>query len=116
MSNEKLCSDLGNILERIYTIFVAANYESISKSLYEVLDTPEKVLAYHLSDGRTTEEVLRKMKMSSKTLPKLWKFWNSRGLGMRTPVRGGMRFVRLFSLEDFGFKIDKEFISGEGKN
>ena len=104
-------SAIAETLEKLYFSCRAATHNAIESAFREALDTQDKVLAFQLSDGRSIEEVLTKVKMSSKTLPKLWKEWHGKGFGKRVSVQGGKRFVRMFSLEDFGFEIPKELES-----
>jgi hypothetical protein len=103
--------DTGNAildrLDELCILFRAAFSLNIKKNLETVLDTDEKKLAYHLSDGRGTAEILNQVKMSSKTIPKLWRIWHGLGWGVQKDVPGGKRFVRVFSLDELGIELPK---------
>jgi hypothetical protein len=75
--------------------------------LLSSLDTEQKILVYHLSDGtRGTVEVAKTASVgSTKTIFELWQTWLKQGLGESIPVRGGSRFKRSFDLDDFGIAI-----------
>lgn len=72
-----------------------------------VLDTEQKKLVYHLSDGtRGMVEIAKMVGIgSTKTIFELWQIWLKGGLGESLPVQGGSRFKRSFDLEDFGIEI-----------
>lgn len=74
-----------------------------------VVDTDQKRIAYHYSDGtRGTIEVAKLASIgSTSTVAKFWKSWQKVGLGDNIPVKGGERFKRSFDLEDFGIPIPK---------
>ena len=103
--------DTGNAildrLDELCNLFRAAFSLNIKKNLETVLDTDKKKLAFHLSDGKSIAEILKQVKMSSKTLPKLWRIWHGLGWGIQKDVPGGKRFVRIFSLDELGIELLK---------
>ena len=76
-------------------------------TLVSVLDTEQKRLVYHLSDGtRGTVEIGDLAGIgSTRTIFEMWQAWLKLGLGESVPVKGGSRFKRSFDLEDFGIEV-----------
>ncbi len=83
-----------------------AGMNQVQSVLETTLNTPEKRLAYQLSDGsKGTIEVGKLSKVGSYSkVSSLWKEWKRRGLGDSLSVQGGDRFKRTFDLEDFGIE------------
>jgi hypothetical protein len=79
----------------------------VKSVLTSVLDDPQKLLAYHLSDGsRGTIEIGEATGIrSTATITRYWQTWKQLGLGESISVRGGDRFRRLFDLTDFGIVV-----------
>jgi len=74
--------------------------------LMNILDTEEKRLIYHLSDGGNgSVEISRRARVSHVTVTRYWRSWNRLGIVKPIRVRGGLRYRKLFELEDFGFSI-----------
>jgi hypothetical protein len=99
----------GNELLEEATIWLrAGSYDKVKKLLQDTLDTPEKKLAYHSSDGKTTREVGVICNVDFTTIAKYWKAWYKAGLMKSIPVKGGgERNIRNFDLKDFGIEIPK---------
>jgi DNA-binding transcriptional ArsR family regulator len=74
--------------------------------LMSILDTEQKRLIYHLSDGeRGSIELGRQVGVSHTTVTRYWNSWKRLGIVESVRVRGGLRYKKLFELEDFGFSI-----------
>jgi hypothetical protein len=105
MSEEKEQTKI--LLELLkWTKFAGMN--QLQSVLESTLNTPEKRLAYHLSDGNNgTREVAERSKVGSHMkVGSLWKEWRRKGIGDTLSVRGGGdRFKRTFDLEDFGIEV-----------
>ncbi len=85
-----------------------AGMNQVQSVLENTLNTPEKRLAYQLSDGANgTVEVAKLSKVGSTfKVGSLWKEWKRKGIGDSFSVRGGgERFKRTFDLEDFGIEV-----------
>ncbi len=84
-----------------------AGMNQVQSILENTLNTPEKRLAYQLSDGtKGIVELARLSKVGSTfKLGGLWKEWRRKGLGDSLSVQGGERFRRTFDLEDFGIEV-----------
>ncbi len=81
----------------------------LQNALETTLKSPEKKLAYHLSDGKqASTKVAELSKVGSDfKVRSLWKEWRGKGLGDMVAVKGGDRFKRAFDLEDFGIEVPK---------
>lgn len=84
-----------------------AGMNQVQSVLETTLNTPEKRLAYQLSDGsKGTIEVGKLSKLGSASkVSVLWREWRRKGLGDSVSVQGGDRFKRTFDLEDFGIEF-----------
>jgi hypothetical protein len=71
--------------------------------LASTLDTPQKLLVYHLSDGnRGSVEIANLAKTSDRTVRRYWESWARVGIVDTIKVRGGDRYKKSFDVEDFG--------------
>ena len=107
MSNEK--SEQTILLREILKWIKFAGMKEVKNTLVSVLDTEQKRLVYHLSDGsRGIVEIAKPVGIgSTKTVFDLWQAWLKLSLGESIPVKGGSRFKRSFDLEDFGIEVPK---------
>ena len=70
------------------------------------LDTEQKRLVYHLSDGEHgSVEIGKSANTSDSTVRRCWESWARLGIVEPLRVRGGERYRKSFELEDFGFTI-----------
>lgn len=114
-SNE---SEQTKILREILKWVKFAGIKEVKAILVASLDSEQKRLAYHLSDGtRGTVEVAKSANFgSTKTIFDMWQAWLKQGLGESIPVKGGSRFKRSFDLEDFGITIPPCISKQEGQS
>jgi hypothetical protein len=107
MSNEK--SEQTILLREILKWIKFAGMKEVKNTLVSVLDTEQKRLVYHLSDG--TRGIVEIAKLagigSTSTVFDMWQTWLKLSLGESIPVKGGSRFKRTFDLEDFGIEMPK---------
>jgi len=95
-----------NILREILKWTRFAGTRQVKEVLESVLNTPEKKLAYQLSDGSQGSREVAKLSGVGghpKVLD-LWKDWRKQGLGDTVGVQRGDRFKRAFDLNDFGIE------------
>jgi len=97
------------LLEEMLKWIKFAGLKEVKNTLGSVLDTEQKRLVYHLSDGaRGTVEISKLAGIgSTKTVFDMWQAWLKLSLGESLPVKGGSRFKRSFDLEDFGIEIPR---------
>jgi hypothetical protein len=97
------------LLKEILKWIRFSGMKEAKNTLGSVLDTEQKRLVYHASDGtRGTVEIAKLAGIgSTQTVFGLWQAWLRLGLGESIPVKGGSRFKRSFDLEDFGIEIPR---------
>ena len=105
MSNEK--SEQTILLREILKWIKFAGIKEVKNTLVSLLDTEQKRLVYHLSDGgRGIVKIAKLVGIgSTKTIFDMWQAWLKFGLGESIPVKGGTRFKRSFDLKDFGIEV-----------
>lgn len=107
MSNEE--SEQTRLLREILKWIKFAGMKEVKNTLVSILDTEQKRLVYHLSDGtRGTVKIAKLAGIgSNRTVFDMWQTWLKLGLGENIPVRGGSRLRRSFDLEDFGIEVPR---------
>jgi hypothetical protein len=84
-----------------WTRFMGA--KEVRTALASTLDTEQKLLIYHLSDGnRGSVEIAGLAKTSDRTVRRYWESWARVGIVDAVKVRGGDRYKKSFDVEDFG--------------
>lgn len=84
--------------------FTAA--KEVKNVLMATLDTEQKRLIYHLSDGnRGSIEISKLASTSDTTVRRYWASWVRQGIVESLRVRGGERYKKSFELEDFGIEV-----------
>jgi hypothetical protein len=80
----------------------------VKATLIQTLDSEQKKLVYHLSDGTKGIVEIGKISgiKSTSTIFNYWKLWEKQNLGRKIPVVGGERFKRDFDLEEFGIIVN----------
>lgn len=80
--------------------------KEVKAVLLDALDTKQKCLIYHLSDGNHPSlEIGKAVGVSDMTVRRLWATWARLGVVEPIKVRGGDRYKKSFDLEDFGIEI-----------
>ncbi|MGE5533363.1 MAG: hypothetical protein ACM3UN_03330 [Bacillota bacterium] len=79
-----------------------------TKSIFEefVKSDLEKVV-YENSNGQTSREVGAIAKTSHTTVVSYWRKWSKLGIVKEVVSKGGTRYKRIFSLDDFGISVPK---------
>lgn len=95
------------LLDEVATWLRVSSYDKVKKLLEDTLDTPEKRMIYHLSDGKTTREIHSTTGVHFTTVASYWRSWYKTGLMKSMPVKGGDRYIRNFDLKDFGIDLPK---------
>lgn len=86
--------------------FTAA--KEVKTVLLDAMNTEQKSLIYHLSDGsRSSAEIGKTAGVSDMTVRRLWATWARLGIVESIKVRGGDRYKKSFNLEDFGIEAPK---------
>lgn len=93
------------MLEEIKVWSKINSIEKVKKILTEILNTPEKIIIYHLSDGRTIRNITAICGGSTYTISNYWNIWNNMGLMKSMRVKRGERFIKAFDLVHYGINI-----------
>ena len=64
----------------------------------------EKII-YECSDGRGSQEIAKLVNVSHATIFNYWKKWFAIGIVEPISVKGGVRYKKVFSLQDFGIEL-----------
>jgi len=116
MSEEKLQRISEEKLERIICLLEEIlkwtklqGLEKAQLALTTLLKNDAEKLAYENSDGRTSREISAVVGVSHATIANYWKKWARYGIVAEMSSRGGgMRYKKIFSLQDFGIEIPKK--------
>jgi len=102
----KQSSEQTEILREILRWIKFAGAREVRNVLAATLDTEQKRLIYHLSDGKKgSVEIAQVAKVGDSTVRRYWSSWARQGIVEPLKVRGGERYKKSFELEDFGFSI-----------
>ncbi len=79
---------------------------SVKQVIVEVLDSPEKLMAYSLTDGKHgIRDIRDKTGRSFGAIQGWWKSWVKVGIAEEIPAGSGKRAKALFNLEEFEIEI-----------
>lgn len=94
------------ILREILKWIKFAGAKEVKNVLLVALDTEQKRLIYHLSDGEHGSlEIAEAAGTSDRTVRRHWALWYRQGIVEPMRVRGGERYKKSFELEDFGIEV-----------
>lgn len=95
------------LLEELLKWVRFENTQKARDTLIGLLKTDLEKLVYENSDGRTTREIAHAVGTSHVTVINYWKKWVGYGVVKEKSSRGGTRFVKVFSLSDFGIEVPR---------
>ncbi len=99
-------SRVEELLSEILKWIRFAGAKEVKAILTSALDTDEKLLAYHLSDGKNGSVAIASQSgVSDFTVRTYWKQWSKIGIVEAMKVGPGDRYKKSFDLEDFGIRI-----------
>jgi len=94
------------ILQEILKWIRFSGIDEVRTVLMRTLDTEQKRLVYHLSDGiHGSVEIGKATNVSNSTVARYWVSWARLGLMEPIRVRGGLRYKKSFELDDFVLKV-----------
>lgn len=103
---EHQTSEQTEILREILKWIKFAGAKEVKNVLLATLDTEQKRLIYHLSDGvHGSLEIAKAAGTSDTTVRRHWASWARQGIVESLKVRGGERYKKSFELEDFGIEV-----------
>jgi hypothetical protein len=104
--SEKINEEILRTLKEMLKWLKFTGVKEVRAVMSNALETEQKRLIYHLSDGkRGTIEIGKAANVGSSTVGRYWEAWYRLGLMEPIPVQGGVRYKKSFELEDFGFNI-----------
>jgi len=98
------------IIELLEEISKWVRFEGVQRAtdtFAGLLKTDMERLVYESSDGRTSRDIAQVVGTSHVTVINYWKKWAKHGIVKKKASRGGTRFVKVFSLTDFGIEIPR---------
>lgn len=103
---EQKLGEQTEILKEILKWIKFAGAKEVKNVLLATLDTEQKRLIYHLSDGdHGSLEIAKGAGTSDTTVRRNWASWARQGIVEPLKVRGGERYKKSFELEDFGIEV-----------
>lgn len=106
MANSIATTRIEELLSEILKWIKFAGAKEVREVLASTLDTDQKRVIYHLSDGnRGSVEIANLAKTSDRTVRRHWESWVRTGIVDSLKVRGGERYKKSFELEDFGIRV-----------
>ncbi|MCP8309409.1 MAG: helix-turn-helix domain-containing protein [archaeon] len=94
------------LLEEILKWIRFSGMQQVKSVLLSLLDSETKRIIYHLSDGEKSSGDIGKMSgVSDQTVRNYWRDWFTKGIVEPKSVKGGTRYKKVFSLEDFGIEV-----------
>jgi hypothetical protein len=105
-----------DLLREILKWVKFAGAREVRTVLMNILDTEQKRLVYHLSDGKHGSiDIGKAANVSDSTIRRLWESWVRLGIVEPLAVQGGIRYKKSFALEDFGFTVPQVKVNAEAK-
>jgi len=102
------------ILKEILKWIKFSGIKEVRTVMTSTLDTEQKRLVYHLSDGkRGSIDISQITKISDSTVRRYWESWARLGLMEPIRVQGGIRYIKSFELGDFGLTVPQVSHSNE---
>jgi hypothetical protein len=95
------------LLEEILKWVRLEGAQRAKDTLTGLLKTNAEKLVYENSDGSTSREIAQVVGTSHATVVNYWKKWARYGIVKEKGSRGGTRFLKVFSLADFGIEVPR---------
>ena len=93
------------LLNEILQWIKFSEFKNVKEILLNALEDDMSKLIYHLSDGKTSRQIAKKLPVTHTTVVNYWKRWAEIGIMEPVSARGGTRYKKIFSLEYFGIEI-----------
>ena len=102
---EKMQKDIEEIKNSM-KLFTLQSRSEIANELQRDLISPEKKLAYELTDGtHSAYDIAQTLRVSMTSIHRWWKDWERSGLLNRTEIKGKMVLKKRFSLRELGIEV-----------
>jgi hypothetical protein len=102
---EKIQRDIEEIKSTM-KLFILQSRKEIAQELNKEMNSPQKKLAYTLTDGNHgAYDIAQTIKVSITTIHRWWRDWERSGLLTRTERNGKSVLQKRFSLEEIGIEV-----------
>lgn len=106
----KIKNDVNDIKKMFKLIFLTSYAKN---QVFEILNSPEKIKVYELTDGQhTTREISIKIGLSVSTINRWWRDWLDKGIASELFKKNKRYVQKNFSLDELGIEIP-EIISNK---
>jgi hypothetical protein len=110
--SEKINEEMLRTLKEMLKWIKFTGVKEVRAVLSNTLETDQKRLIFHLSDGnRGIIEIGKLANVGSSTVARYWEAWYRLGLMEPINVQRGIRYKKAFELEDFGLSIPQTRIA-----
>lgn len=99
-------NDVVSLLEELVRWARFQGIQQAKQVLQERLEGETQKLVYHLSDGRSSEDVAKGAGVSGQTVRNYWRVWFTSGIVAPSKKYKG-RFEKVFNLDDLGIPLPK---------
>lgn len=103
--NEQNFETMMNVLQELLKWSKFQGWQKAKNVLLDTLENDLLKLLYQLSDGKSSTAIADKLPISHVTVTKYWNKWAKIGIVKPMQVKGGTRYKRVFSLDEFGIEI-----------
>lgn len=95
-----------NSLDEIATWLKIDGVDKVKKILVDTLDSDEKILVYHLSDGKSNKVIGEMCKVDPKTVSNCCRSWHKLGIMRAESIQNSKnKYFKIFNVEDYGIKV-----------
>jgi len=106
-NSEKERTEEKELLREILKWIKFEGMQRVKGVLTDVLQKDIERIIYQFSDGRGSSDIAKLAGVSHQTVVNYWKRWSTLGIVEAERARGGTRYRRVFSLEDFGIEVPR---------
>ena len=103
--HESIEEKIVKLLEEILRWTRFQGWRNVKDVLTDVLTDDLSKLIYHYSDGRSSRQIAQKVSVSHATVLRYWRKWAKVGIVEPIKVGSGIRYRKMFNLEDFGIEV-----------
>jgi len=103
--HESIEEKIVKLLEEILRWTRFQGWRNVKDVLTDVLTDDLSKLIYHYSDGRSSGQIAQKVSVSHATVLRYWRKWAKVGIVEPIKVGSGIRYRKMFNLEDFGIEV-----------
>lgn len=93
-------------IKNMMKLYLLQSGREVSVELNKVLSTPQKKIAYELTDGyHTAHAIAGIVKVSTTSINRWWREWQRLGIATRVKIKGRSTVRKIFSLNEMGIEV-----------